>query len=139
MNASSKLICFDTLENETLWRLSFKTHSIYIYITSKRHKKGLKWHSKNAMDSLTKKNANSEPTHFSWLIYRLLAEYNTMWSRISHPVSPVVGADWSYGKISTHAISHWYGGISQQSTEKQVSKDTLYKRDEHNGLCHFPY
>ena len=44
---------------------------------------------KDNIDSLTK-HANSEPTHFSWLIYRLLAEYNTTWSRISHPAAVVV-------------------------------------------------
>ena len=45
---------------------------------------------KKTIGSLAK-HGNSWSTTFSWLIYRLLAEYTTTQSRISHPVVFIVG------------------------------------------------
>ena len=60
----------------------------------------------------------------SWLIYQLLAKYNTTPSRISHPVVIVVG--WpELRRDIYHAILHLCRGIFKQSIEKQVCKDTF--------------
>ena len=121
---------------EPWWGLRGWSPEIFFgFLTSKRHKKGLKKHSKNTIDSMTK-HANSEPTLFSWLIYRLLAESNTTWSRISHPVAVVVGRLELRRDIYPCNIT-----LVRRYTPTKHGKASLqrcsYRRNEHNGLCLF--
>ena len=74
----------------------------------------------------------------SWLIYRLVAEYNTTWSRISHPFAVVVGQLELRRDIYPCNVT-----LVRRYTLKEHGKASLqrcsYRRNEHNGLCFFPY
>ena len=100
-----------------------------------RHKNGLKKHSKNNIDSLTK-HANWEPIHFSWLIYWLLAEYNTTWSRIYHPVATEVGWLESQKDIYPCNITVVWRYISRKQEKVSLQRCTD-RQNKHNGL-YFP-
>ena len=112
-----------------------KSSNIFGFLSSKRHKNGLKQHSKKTIDSLTK-HANSVPTLFSWLIYQLLAEYNATWSRISHSVAVVVGRLELRRDIYPCNIT-----LVWRYTPTKHGKASLqrcsYRQNEHSGLCLF--
>ena len=54
-------------------------------------------------------------------MYRLLAEYYTMWSRVWHSAVAAVAVNSSYGEM----IYTWSIYLCRQSMEKQVSEDLL--------------
>ena len=86
-------------------------------------------------------HGNSGSTPFSWLKYRLPAEYNTTWSRISHPDVVVIGQLELRRDIYSCDIT-----FVRRYTLKSHRKVCLQKRtdrqNENNGLslflCYLP-
>ena len=104
------------------WRLRGYSLLKCFGLTSKIHKYGLKQHSKNTFDSLTKH-----------VIYQILGKYNIIWSSISHPVAVV--------RESGRDICPCSITLARRYTLTKHRKANLpwcsYRWNEHSGLCLF--